>query len=164
MLSPTFPSIYHLLMMVVCCPGITAMSQSVSAAELPSTEVRPLTQTGRYSVMSVAPSAGQREPLSVTADIIIPDNIERIGDAIRWLLRDSGYRLAADRVLTQEAKAMLELPLPSVHRHFTPLPLTTVIALMVGPSFYPVQDPVHRLIAFEQCDTGSDQTPIGGAL
>ena len=163
MLSSTFPSIYHMLMLVVCCPGITAMSQPVAAAEPPLTEMRSLMQTGRYSVMAVQPSDGQRDLLSVTTTIALPNEITRVGEALRWLLRDSGYRLAADTVLTEEVKAMLELPLPSVHRHFTSMPLKTVIALMVGPSFQLVQDPVHRLIAFEQCDLDSDRTSMGGA-
>jgi hypothetical protein len=37
-------------------------------------------------------------------------------DAVRWLLRDSGYRLAEQPVLTADAHAMLQLPLPAVHR------------------------------------------------
>jgi hypothetical protein len=46
---------------------------------------------------------------------------------------------------------MLTLPLPGAHRQFQPLPLKDVIALLVGPAFVLVQDPVHRLLAFERC-------------
>jgi len=43
------------------------------------------------------------------------------------------------------------------------MPLKTVIGLMVGPAFHLVQDPVHRLIAFERCTDASHHTSTGGA-
>tara|TARA_R110002124_G_scaffold5786_5_gene36308 strand:- start:932 stop:1276 length:345 start_codon:yes stop_codon:yes gene_type:complete len=113
--------------------------------------------------MVAQPTAGQRDLLSVTRAITIPGDIESVGEAFHWMLRDSGYRLAADVVLSEEAKAMLELPLPAVHRRFEPMPLQTVMGLMIGPAFHLIQDPVHRLIAFERCADISAPNATGGA-
>ena len=57
---------------------------------------------------------------------------------------------------------MLELPLPAVHRRIEPMPLQTVMGLMIGPAFQLIQDPVHRLIAFERCADGPDPVATGG--
>ena len=121
------------------------------------------TQIDRYSVIAVAPTAGQQDLLSVTRSITIPNDIDTVGDAMHWLLRDSGYRLADHAVLSKETIDMLDLPLPNSHGAFEPMPLKTVIGLMVGPAFHLVQDPVHRLIAFERCTDASHHTSTGGA-
>ena len=153
----------RLLTILVCCSGAAVGSHSVVAAERPATTMTTLTQTGRYSVMVAQPTAGQRDLLSVTRAITIPGDIDSVGEALHWMLRDSGYRLAADAVLSEEAKAMLALPLPAVHRRFEPMPLQTVMGLMIGPAFHLIQDPVHRLIAFERCVDISSPNVTGGA-
>jgi type IV pili sensor histidine kinase/response regulator len=135
----------------------------VLAAVQPATSSKSVTQVDRYSVVATGPTAGQRDLLSVTAVISIPSDIESLGDALRWILQDSGYRLAANPVLTEEVRVMLELPLPAVHRRFELMPLKTVMGLMVGPAFYVVQDSVHRLIAFERCGTTPDHSSAGVA-
>ncbi|MEZ5489056.1 MAG: pili assembly chaperone [Gammaproteobacteria bacterium] len=120
------------------------------------------TQIGRYSVIAVAPTTGQQDLLSVTQSITIPNDITTVGDALNWLLRDSGYRLADHAVLSEETIDMLDLPLPNAHRAFEPMPLNVVIGLIVGPAFYLVQDSVHRLIGFERCADALNPTSTGG--
>ena len=141
----------RLLAALLCCSGLSAVSNVASAAMPPAKSIGSFTQIGRYTVIAAGPTSGQRDLLSVTTAINIPGDLKTVGEALHWLLRDSGYRLAADSVLSDEVKAMLKLPLPSVHRRFEPMPIKTVIALIVGPAFHLVQDPVHRLIAFERC-------------
>ena len=152
----------QLLRILLCCSAAAAMSHSAVAEERPVTAISTLTQIDRYSVIAVRPTAGQRDLLSVTRAITIPGDIESVGEAFHWMLRDSGYRLATDTVLSEEVRAMLELPLPAVHRRFEPMPLQTVLGLMIGPAFHLIQDPVHRLIAFERCADGPDPVATGG--
>lgn len=110
-----------------------------------------LTRVGRYAVISAAPTAGQKDLLADRRVRVIPASEKTIGEALRWLLKDSGYRLVDEAVLSEEAAVMLTLPLPAVHRQFQALPLHHVVALIVGPAFTLVKDPVHRLLAFERC-------------
>ena len=152
----------QLLRILLCCSAAAAMSHSAVAEERPVTAISTLTQIDRYSVIAVRPTAGQRDLLSVTRAITIPGDIESVGEAFHWMLRDSGYRLATDTVLSEEVRAMLELPLPAVHRRFEPMSLQTVLGLMIGPAFHLIQDPVHRLIAFERCADGPDPVATGG--
>ena len=152
----------QLLRILLCCSAAAVMSHSAVAEERPVTAISTLTQIDRYSVIAVRPTAGQRDLLSVTRAITIPGDIESVGEAFHWMLRDSGYRLATDTVLSEEVRAMLELPLPAVNRRFEPMPLQTVLGLMIGPAFHLIQDPVHRLIAFERCADGPDPVATGG--
>lgn len=148
--SHTSYSMFQILSLL-CCIGVVVVTPSEAVAERSVAVGGPMIQVGRYSAVAATPTAGQQNLLSVATAIDIPHDIKSVGDAVHWVLRSSGYRLAADSVLTEEVKDVLELPLPDVHRHFEPLPLSAVIGLMMGPSFRLVQDPIHRLISFERC-------------
>jgi len=139
-------------------------SQSIGAEPQHLLAIGAQTQVGRYSVIAAGPTAGQQDLLSDTRSVTIPLDIKSVGGALRWLLQDSGYRLADRAVLSEEALAMLELPLPNAHRYFEPMPLKAVIGLLVGPAFHLVQDPLHRLVAFERCINVSNPPSTGGAL
>ena len=152
----------HLLTILLCWSGSAIVSNSAVAGQQPDAVMSSQTQVGRYSVIAARPTTGQQDLLSVTRAITIPSNIKRVGDALDWLLHDSGYRLADDAVLSEEVVAMFDLPLPAAHRQFEPMPLNAVLGLMVGPAFRIVEDPVHRLIAFERCTDASDPMSIGG--
>ena len=162
MVSLQYHGAPHLLTILLCWSGSVIVSHSAAAGQQLSSVVASQTQVGRYSVIAVRPTAGQQNLLSVTRAITIPSDIKRVSDALDWLLRDSGYRLADDAVLSEEVVAIFDLPLPAVHRQFEPMPLNAVLGLMVGPAFRLVQDPVHRLIAFERCTDASDPRSIGG--
>lgn len=138
--------------------GLTIVCLSASFGTLAG-ESGPAVTVGRYAVSVAAPSVGQQDLLAnpVTSDI--PPDIVHIGDAVRWLLRDSGYRLAEQPVLTADAHAMLQLPLPAVHRQVESLPLYRVLELLVGPAFLLVHDPVHRIVSFERCKVASALPP-----
>ena len=156
-----FPSRLSILL---CGLSVAIANNAVMAAAQPAMSSESVTQIDRYSVVVNGPTAGQRDLLAVTSAISIPSDIKSLGDALRWILRDSGYRLAADPVLSSEAHAMLKPPLPAAHRRFEPMPLKAVVALIVGPAFYIVQDPVHRLLAFERCDMAPAHSSTGGTL
>lgn len=151
----------RILPSLLCSFSLTAVSDVALAAAPPERDLGALTQVGRYSVLAAGPTTGQRDLLAATNAIDIPLDVKTVWDALHWLLRDSGYRLAADSVMSGDVKAMLELPLPAVHRRFEPMPLHTVIGLIVGPAFDLVQDPVHRLLAFERCAGTPDSAAMG---
>jgi len=108
-------------------------------------------QTGRYSMVSSAPTQAQSELLEASVTVQLPDRIQTIGETVRYLLQRSGYRLAATESTAPETLALFALPLPAVHRHLGPMTLREALETLAGPAFHLVQDPVHRLITFEQC-------------
>ncbi|WP_116365657.1 pili assembly chaperone [Parahaliea mediterranea] len=161
MFSARHQRLPRILPSLLRCFSLTAASGMALAAAPPERDLGALTQVGRYSVLAAGPKEGQWDLLAVTSAIDIPVDVQTVGEALHWLLRDSGYRLAAVSVMPDEVKALLELPLPAVHRRFEPMPLQTVIGLIVGPAFHLVQDPVHRLLAFERCAGTPDSAAMG---
>ena len=108
-------------------------------------------QVGRYSLLSATPTEAQADLLVTPVTIQFPERIQSVGEAVRYLLQRSGYRLAHADVIGPEAMALLSLPLPAVHRSLGPLTLQQALQILVSPTFRLVQDPIHRLIAFDRC-------------
>jgi len=108
-------------------------------------------QVGRYSTLRALPTAAQADLLSTTITVRFPERIQTVGEAARYLLQRSGYRLADDHVANSVTADLLGLPLPAVHRNLGPIMLRQALETLVGPVFRLVQDPVHRLISFELC-------------
>lgn len=148
---PSKPTPVKRFLLVLALSGNVGFSLDALAGEPPLQPVTPVAQIARYTVIRPGPTPEQQDLLAMTAARHVPDEIATVGGAVAWVLKPSGYRLVdADR-LDPEVKDLLNLPLPSAHRQFEALPLKEVIALLVGPAFVVVQDPVHRLIAFEAC-------------
>ena len=135
---------YHsLLISLMLCSGV-----AVSAMP---TERSIALQVGRYSTVIPAPRQGQSNLLAAIVNVDFPETITTVGEAIEQVLQDSGYRLVEAEQMPIDSGLMLTLPLPRVHRHLQSLPLWQVLRTLVGPQFVLVNDPVHRLIAFEPC-------------
>ena len=144
--------------------AVAIAHNGVLAAAQPITSSKNVTQVDRYSELTAGPTLEQRDLLAATVAVSIPNNIASLGGALRWIMRDSGYRLAADSAIPPEVHSMLKLPLPAGHRRLGPMPLKEVLALMVGPEFHIVQDPVHRLVSFERCNTVQNSSQAQGEL
>ena len=108
-------------------------------------------QVGRYSLLSAEPTEAQTDLLGTTVRVHFPAQIQTVGESVRYLLRRSGYRLAETEALAPETKGLLALALPTVHRQLGPMPLRRALETLAGATFHLVQDPEHRLIAFERC-------------
>jgi len=108
-------------------------------------------QVGRYSTLPALPTAAQADLLVATVTISFPARIYTVGEAVKYLLQRSGYRLANEQVLPHETADLLALPLPAVQRNLGPVMLEQALETLAGPSFHLINDPVHRLISFELC-------------
>lgn len=114
-------------------------------------------QVGRYSALRALPTAAQADLLSTTITVRFPERIQTIGEAVRYLLQRSGYRLTDQHAANSVTAGLLGLPLPAVHRNLGPITLQQALETLAGPVFRLVQDPVHRLISFDLC------TPVTSA-
>ena len=131
------------LVFSICLMGACA----TIAPQLQANEV----QVGRYSMLSATPTEAQADLLATTIKVQLPKRIHTIGEAIRYLLQRSGFRLAASEAMAPEMRVLFDLPLPAVHRELGPISLRQALETLAGPAFQLVQDPIHRLIAFELC-------------
>ena len=108
-------------------------------------------QVGRYSVIAAVPTEAQTDLLATTLTIRFPERIQTMGEAVRYLLQRSGYRLASTGSIGPDTVNLFALPLPAVHRSLGPMTLRDALKTLAGPTFNLVQDPIHRLITFESC-------------
>ena len=108
-------------------------------------------QVDRYSLYTATPTLAQSELLATIMTVRFPNRIQGVGEAARYLLQRSGYRLADIKSTGPDTTVMFDLPLPAVHRSLGPMTLRDALETLAGPAFHLVQDPVHRLISFERC-------------
>jgi type IV pili sensor histidine kinase/response regulator len=120
---------------------------SVASVNLQASDI----QVARYSLLAATPTKAQIAPLAEIVTIQFPDRIRTVGDAVRHLLSQSGYRLAGPKAMGPEAAYLFALPMPAVQRNLGPMPLQRALETLAGPTFLLIEDPVHRLVAFELC-------------
>ena len=129
--------------MAICVAGICiAVSLNLQANEL---------QIGRYSLYAATPTEAQVDLLATTITTRFSERIQTVGEAARYLLQRSGYRLATAKSIEPDTAQLFALPFPAVHQSLGPMTLRDALETVAGPAFNLVQDPVHRLITFERC-------------
>lgn len=140
--------------------------RSVAAALLPvlslssfSLQADEEVQVGRYSSIRAVPTESQQDVFQTIATIEFPDDVVTVGDAVKFSIKEQGFRLAAPSAADPAMQILLDLPLPSAHRKLGPMSLKSALETLAGPVWRVVQDPVHRLVGFELCkdpSAGSD--------
>lgn len=108
----------------------------------------PLIQTGRYSAIAATPTKAQSNPLRVMITVTIPREVFTVRQAIKYLLRRSGYRLTEPNPQVAEVADLFNLPLPQVHRQLGPIPLDAALSTLAGPAFELRADPLHRTVGY----------------
>lgn len=122
---------------------------SVDARPSPPEPADAFVRVGRYTTLTAKPTEAQEDLLRVMVRVTLPREIETVEQAIRHLLRFSGYQLATPDSQGPEVMQMLRQSLPQVHRRLGPMPLDAALRALMGPAFSLAHDPVHRLIAYE---------------
>lgn len=114
-------------------------------ADAPSTVV-PVTRRSRYTLVELSPEPAQRDLLRQLVEVSIPPALDaRVGDALRHVLRHSGYRLCEDTA----AAPLFALPLPAAHLHLGPLTLRHALLTLAGPVWDLSVDDFARTVCFE---------------
>ena len=108
-------------------------------------------QVGRYSLSAATPTEAQADLLEASITLQFPDRVQTVGDAVQHLLQQSGYRLADSEATSPESAYLFALALPAVQRGLGPMTLKQALQTLAGPVFHLIEDPVHRLVAFELC-------------
>ena len=77
-----------------------------------SSDLTPVVRYGRYTLVELVPEPAQRDLMRQVVEVVIPPSLDtNVGDALRHVLRRSGYRLCD----TADATALYALPLPAAH-------------------------------------------------
>lgn len=107
-----------------------------------------MNQVGRYLTVEVKPKSEQLDLLSQTVQVRFPQEVLTVGDAMKYLLRFSGYDLVAPAVMDATLKTTLTKPLPVIDRELGPVTLKMGLIVLVGQAFYLTQDPINRVVNF----------------
>ncbi|MDZ7840853.1 MAG: pili assembly chaperone [Gammaproteobacteria bacterium] len=106
-------------------------------------------QVGRYATMAPVPRTAEVHPLHTVISVTFPGEVRKVGDALSFLLRRSGYRLAPTEAADPAADVLMDHTLPAVHRRLGPITLMRALTTLAGPAWKLVVDPVHRLVSFD---------------
>jgi type IV pili sensor histidine kinase/response regulator len=140
-------SIFHpthpLAATAICIAGFC----TVASVNLQANDI----QVGRYSFSAATPTEAQADLLEASITMQFPDRVQTVGEAVQHLLQQSGYRLADPAVTGPESAYLFALALPAVQRDLGPMTLKRALQTLAGPVFQLIEDPVHRLVAFELC-------------
>ncbi|WP_248746216.1 PilL N-terminal domain-containing protein [Pseudomonas sp. MWU12-2037] len=100
----------------------------------------------RYTLIELRPDAAQQDLQRQVIDLRIPATADtNVGDALRYLLLRSGYRLCE----SDGAPAQLfALPLPAAHLRLGPLPLSEALQLLAGNAWRLSIDERNRQVCF----------------
>lgn len=102
----------------------------------------------RFVGVKVNKNEQQNDPLNTVIKITVPESISTVGQAINFILEDSGYTLSPVTEMQNETKTLLSRPLPRIHRNFQLLTLRTILKTCAGDSYLLMVEPVKREINF----------------
>lgn len=123
--------------------GVAILSASVYAEQV---------ATDRYTLITPTPETKEIDPLSVNIQLSFPPSVKTVRDAVNFVLMNSGWVLALDKSNDEALGITLERPLPQVHRKLSLMPLRTVLQVLVGQYYVPVEDPLRRIYTFDLKD------------
>jgi conjugative transfer region protein (TIGR03748 family) len=123
--------------------GIAILSASVHAEQV---------VTDRYTLITPTPEVKEIDPLSVNIQLSFPPSVKTVRDAVNFVLMNSGWVLALDKSNDEALGITLDRPLPQVHRKLSLMPLRTVLQVLVGQYYVPVEDPLRRIYTFDLKD------------
>ncbi|MBV2205737.1 MAG: PilL N-terminal domain-containing protein [Pseudomonas sp.] len=161
---PAIRSYHSCLLLAALAVGCATPPPSVpDEVTTPAPEFIPVVRYGRYTLVELTPAAAQQDLLLQVVDVSIPDTLHAsVGDALRYVLRRSGYQLCAGR----ETDALQALPLPAAHYHLGPLQLRDALLVLAGPARTLNVDHAARRVCFSRsgdptpaAETPSDATP-----
>lgn len=119
----------------------------ISVSTIADTQV-----VGRYVSVSTGPKRYQTYILKQKFQITFPESVHTINDAIHYLLRFSGYRLAPENFQNKDSEILLSESLPEVNRKYGPMTIAQGLQTLAGNEYQLLIDPLHRMISFKLKD------------
>ncbi len=100
----------------------------------------------RYLLLNTLPLNDQRDPLNQMVDVTIPAALHpTLAEAMRYLLRDSGYALCFP---SSQRQLLFDQPLPLVQAHIGPVKLRDALQMLAGSEWRLEIDRLYRIVCF----------------
>lgn len=108
----------------------------------------------RYTLVELSPERAQQDLLLQVIDLHLPNGLSlTVGDALRYVLRHSGYQLCEGG---SDVQALFGLPLPAAHSQLGPMVLRSALLTLAGPGWTLRVDDLGRQLCFVR-DAAVDQ-------
>ncbi|GAB3683858.1 hypothetical protein GCM10028792_33840 [Salinisphaera aquimarina] len=115
-----------------------------SPSDVPTANV---VRTGRYQLVPLAPTSGQRDLLAQAVSIDLPQSMHlTVRDGLEHVLRDSGLRLCP----RQAQAGFFSESLPAVHRELGPTTLSDALQVLAGPAWQLHVNLADRTVCFSR--------------
>ncbi|RIJ09688.1 hypothetical protein DXT77_14660 [Pseudomonas sp. 91RF] len=116
------------------------------SSEQSSERYIPVQRFGRYTLVELKPEPAKQDLLLQIIDINLPAAWAiTVGDALRYVLMRSGFRLCER---TSENAALFALPLPAAHLKLGPIVLREALQLLAGQAWLLQTDAQLRQVCF----------------
>ena len=92
------------------------------------------------------------DPLMLATRTVWDKNIRTVGDATRWVLAPSGFKLLTRFPAPKESAALMAKPIPPSMKMHRTMPIIDALQLLVGEKNTVIVDRQHHLISFKEGD------------
>lgn len=103
---------------------------------------------GRYLTVQTGATSSEVMPLQSVFDLTLPSNIQTVGQAMRYLLANTGYQLAPARDQNRATQDLLTQPLPLTDRSLRMMTVLQALQVLSGADYQILIDPKHRWLSF----------------
>ena len=102
---------------------------------------------GRYTLIELGPTPPQRDLMQQVVDVSMPATLDtNVGDALRYVLLHSGYRLCR----ADNTTPLVTLPLPAADLHLGPMTLREALLVLADPAWEMSVDETTRSVCFHR--------------
>ncbi|TLG91339.1 hypothetical protein FEM54_13640 [Pseudomonas edaphica] len=135
-----------ILLISGCMPPVAERLEAPGSVVERAPAATPVIRSGRYTLIEIRPEPTQQALLEQVIDITLPSGWNlTVGDALRYVLRVSGFRLGDQ---CPQSAVLYELPLPAAHHRLGPIRLQDGLKTLIGPAWTVQADHGKRRICF----------------
>lgn len=113
-------------------------------------------KTNRYTHTDTTPETSQENLLSVVVTTQFPTTVKTIGEALKFILPQSGYRLDETDKVGDSQYYLYELLLPETQRTFDTVTLRSILEVLGNESYTLNVNPVKRTISYQLLERYTD--------
>lgn len=147
LLSPKFNFREKNIMRVTCL--VTVFSMVFLSSLVFANGATSYTQVGRYLTEKNGAQVSQCDPLQTVFDVTFPSTVITVGDAIRYLLSNTGYRFVPSKYQSAAVHDLLNQKLSLSDRTMESMTVEQGLLALAGRAYQMLVDPRHRYISYQ---------------
>ncbi|WP_116893177.1 hypothetical protein [Pseudomonas savastanoi] len=90
------------------------------------------------------------DPMAVWVRTVYPEDIQTVGEAARYLLEATGYRLVVAYPAPSDAISIVNSRVPAIAKVHRTMPVMDALQLLIGNDNWIIVDRNHKLVSFSE--------------